>query len=325
MKKIFILGFTILCFGISGHAETKIADLDKLVAEGKGIKEADGIYFLPDRVVIYGKEYQKSKYGALFSSRNLEYFLLRDYISTLGVGHVAKLIDKSGNVLLDLKNPGKISQALISDKGIVSLFYGQMGITYVLKIIDKNGSELKKIKAGDSIYGDILESLYENDAQYAKNSEILFILAYFKEKHFVLLGINEIGEVKYFEKVNPSMNAFYDWYVRVYFNPKQQRFLIDSNGIGGAPPMLSYWAIPQKTIFSKKTGKDEVILNASFTDNDDILLRIKNKDGARTVKRLSPDGREKSNKSDVKKMDVMERALSNERPVEVRSLNWGRE
>lgn len=325
MKRIFVIGFTILCFGVSGDAQTKIADLDKLVAEGKGIKKADGIYFLPDRVVINGKEHHKSKHGSLFSSRNLEYFLIRDYISTLKDGHVAKLVDKSGNVLVDLKNPGRISQALISDKGIVSLFYGQMGITYVLKIIDKSGLEIKKIRVGDSIYSDTLESLYENDAQYAKNSEMLFVLAYFKEKHFVLLGINEIGEVKYFEKINPSMKAFYDWYARVYYNPKQQRFLIDSNGIGDAPPMLSYWSIPQKTIFSKKTGKDEVILNASFTDDDDILLRIKNKGGARTVKRLSPDGREKSNKSDVKIMDAMERVLSNERPVEVRSLNWGRE
>lgn len=325
MKKIFILGFTILCFGISGHAETKIADLDKLVAEGKGEKKTDGVYLLPDRVVFNGKEFPKTKYGGLYSSRNLEYFLLRDYILTPKYDHMAKLYDKDRRLILNLKNLGKISHALISDKGIISLFYGQFGITYVLKIIDKNGLELKKIKVGDSIYGDILESLYENDAQYAKNSEILFILAYFKAKHFVLLGINEIGEVKYFEKVNPSMNAFYDWYARVYYNPKQQRFLIDSNGIGDAPPMLSYWSIPQKTIFSKKTGQDEVILNASFTDDDDVLLRIKNKDGTRTVKRLSPDGREKSDKSDVKKMDVMERALINERPIEVRSLNWGRE
>jgi len=326
MKRIFLIVFAILCFGLSGHAEMKIADLDKLVVEGKGEKKADGVYLLPDKVVINGKEFPKTKHAALYSSRNLEYFLLEDYVLNLKTySHIAMLFDKHGNLLWDLKKPGDISMALISDKGFVALLYGEAGTTSVLQIIDKSGKKIKKIQAGDPIYGDILGNLYEDDVQFAKNSDMLFVLAYFQDKQLVLLGIDGAGEIKYFQKVNPSMKSLRLWYARVYFNPKQAQILIDSSGIGDAPPMLSYWSFPQNIIFSKKTNQDEVIINASFADNDDALLLIKRKDGSKMVRRLSPDGREKTNKSDVKKMDTQEQILNNEKPIKVMSLNWGRE
>lgn len=323
MKKIFILGFTILCFGISGHAETKIADLDKLVAEGKGKKEAEGVYTLRDRVVINGKEFSKTEYGGLYSSRNLEYFLFNDFDPK--IRHIAKLFDKKGNLLWDLKKPGEISRAIISDKGIVALFYGEIGTTSVLQIIGKNGQKIKTIQAGDPFDDDNIGNLYEDHAQFAKNSDMLFVLAYFQAKQLVLLGLDETGEVKYFEKVNPSIKDIDDWYARVYFNPRLKQVLIDSSGIGETPPMLTYWSFPQKEIFSKKTNKDEVIVNAAFGDNDDILLRVKKRDGAKTIRRLGPDGKEKYNKSEINKMDARERGLIGEKLLDVRSLNWGRE
>lgn len=124
MKKIFILGFVILCFGISGHAETKIADLDKLVAEGKGEKKTDGVYLLTDKVVINGKEFSKTKYGVLYSSRNLEYFLFRDYIKTPKRDNIARLFDKKGDLIWDLKNPGGFSRVIISGNGMVAVSMG---------------------------------------------------------------------------------------------------------------------------------------------------------------------------------------------------------
>lgn len=325
MRKIFMIVFTVICFTISGHAETKIADLDKLVAEGKGEKEADGVYTLRERVIINGKELPKTEYGGLYSSRNLEYFLLRDFILTPKHDNIAKLFDKKGNLIWDLKDPGDIAKALISDNGIVALFYGVIGTTSGVLLIDKNGKEIKAITSGYSISGDTVENLYEDHAQFAKNSDMLFVLAYFTKKQLVLLGLDATGEINYFEKVNPSMNKMRDWYARVYFNPRQNQVLIDSSGIGEAPPMLSYWSFPQKKIFSKKTNKDEVIVNASFADNDDILLRIKQKGGAKAIRRLSPDGKEKYSKSDINKMDSRERVLINEKLLDVRSLNWGRE
>ena len=325
MKNIFLIVSAILCFGISGHAEMKIADLDKLVVEGKGEKKADGVYLLPDKVVINGKDFSKTKYGALYSSRNLEYFLLKDDTLNSKDSQIAKLFDKKGNLVWDLKDPGDFFHALISDQGIVSLFYGEM-IAYVVTIIDKNGREIKEIKQGDVINGDSVKNIYTDHAQFAKNSDMLFILTYCTAKQLVLLGIDGTGEITYMEKVTGSpMKDVDNWYARIYYSAKLNQLLIDSSGIGDAPPMLTYWSFPQKLIFNKKTDKDEVILNASFADNNDILLRVKKKDGAKIVRRLSPNGGEKGNKSDVQKMDAQERALSKEKPLKVRSLNWGRE
>lgn len=324
MKKIFILGFTILCFGISGHAESKIADLDKLVAEGKGEKEADGVYTLRKKVIINGKELPKTEFGGLYSSRNLEYFLFNDVDPKLK--YIAKLFDKKGNLIWDLKNPGDISRAIISDNGMVALFYGVIGTTSGVLIYDKSGRRIKAIVEGDSISGDIVENLYEYEAQFAKNSDMLFVLAYFTEKQLVLLGIAETGEIKYFQKVTGSpIKDIDNWYARVYFNPKRNQVLIDSSGIGDAPPMLSYWSFPQKIIFSNKTDNKEVITNASFIDNDDILLLVKKKGGTKAVRQLSPNGIGKGEKSDTKKMDERERSVMNEKLLKVGSLNWGRE
>ena len=116
-----------------------------------------------------------------------------------------------------------------------------------------------------------------------------------------------------------------NWYARVYFNSNRNQVLIDSSGVGDAPPMLSYWSFPQKIIFSNKTDKDEVITNASFADNDDILLLVKKKNGIKTVRRLSPNGIGKGEKSDIKKMDDRERGVMSEKLLKVGSLNWGRE
>ncbi len=84
--------------------------------------------------------------------------------------------------------------------------------------------------------------------------------------------------------------------------------------------MLSYWSLPQKIIFNRKTVKGEVIYNASFAANDDILLLVRKKDGTKTVRRLSPTGKEKYERLDAKKMDAQELMLSNEKPLNVRSL-----
>lgn len=325
MKKIFMISFTILCIGVSGHAQIKIADLDKLVANGKGEKKTDGVYLLPDKAVINGKEFSKTKYGALYASQNMEYFLLSDSGLDSKHKYVARLFDKKGNLILNLENPGDISKAIISDKGLVSLFYSEI-VTYIVKIVDKGGKEIRTIRAGDIINGDVVENLYEHDAQFAKNSGILFVLAYFKEKELMLLGIEETGRIIYMEKVNiSSMRSVGDWYARVYFNAKRNQVLIDSSGIGEAPPMLSYWALPQKRIFAKKTDKEEVIINASYAGNDDILLLIKKKNGRKVVRRLNPDGARKYEKSDAKEMDSHEEILNSENPIKVRSLKWGRE
>jgi len=340
MNKILSLVLFSLSIAVSANAEpstspvsgmkvstTKIEDLEKLVAEGKGRKIGEGVYSLPDKFVLNGKEHPKTQYGGVASSQNLEYFLLQDTNMPLEYGATTKLFDKTARLLWMSKTLGGGREGgpdvLISNKGNVLFLYGQFSNVHKLRSVGKSESRVDVFETGDSIQGVTIENLYNthHDAQFAKNSEILFILAYASPEQLILLGIDETGKIIFFEKVNPSVKGMPDWYARVYFNPKRNQILIDSSGIGENPPMLSYWSLPQKILFNKKTVKGEVIYNASFADNDDVLLLVRKNDGSKIVRRLSPDGKEKYNKSDVNKMDAEEQMLSNEKPFRVKSLS----
>ncbi len=340
MKKTLSLIFLALSFALSAKAEpstspvsgmtistAKIEDLEKLVAEGKGRKLGEGVYSLKDKFVLNGKEHPKTQYGWVASSQNLEYFFFEDTNMPLEYGDTRKLFDKTGRLLWVKKTHGGGREGgpdvLVSNQGNVFLLYGSMGIVGAIRIVDKSGREITAFKREDSIHDAVIESLYNVgfDAQLAKNSEILFILAFIPKEQLALLGIDVTGKIKFFEKVNGApMKDVDNWYARVYFNSIRNQVLIDSNGIGEAPPMLSYWSFPQKKIFNKKTVKDEIIYNASFADNDDILLLVKKKDGAKVVRRLSAAGKEKADKSDISKMDAEEQQLFKEKPLDVRSL-----
>ena len=339
MKKTLTLVFLALSFALSANAEistsavsgmkistTKIADLEKLVAEGKARKPGEGAYVLPDRFILNGKEHPKTQYGWTKSSQNSEYFLFEDTNMPLEYGATTKLFDKTARLLWVNKTLGGGREGgpdvLISNKGNVFFLYGQLSNVHELRIVGKSESRIDAFKTGGSIQGVTIENLYNthHDAQFAKNSEILFALAYARPEQLFLLGIDETGKIKFFEKVNPSMK-FPDWYVRAYYNPKRNQVLIDSSGIGDDPPMLSYWSLPQKKVFNKKTVKGEVIYNASFAENDDILLLVREKDGSKIIRRLSPVGKEESSKSDISKMDGDEQLLFKEKPLKVKSLS----
>lgn len=340
MNKIVSLALITLFLAASGNAEpstspvsgmiiskTKIEDLEKLVAEGKARKPGEGAYVLPDRFILNGKEHPKTQYGWAKSSQNSEYFLFEDINRPLEYGHTTKLFDKAARLIWMNKTSGGGREGgpdvLISNKGNVFFLYGQFSVVHKLRIVDKNESKIDVFKAYDSIQGVTIENLFNthHDAQFAKNSEMLFILANTRPEQFILLGIDEAGKINFFEKVNPSVKGFPDWYVRAYYNPKRNQVLIDSSGIGDDPPMLSYWSLPQKKIFNKKTVKGEVIYNASFAENDDILLLVRKKDTSKIIKRLSRDGKEKSSKSDISKMDGDEQLLFKEKPLKVKSLS----
>lgn len=339
MNKIVSLALITLFLAASSNAEpstspvsgmiiskTKIADLEKLVAEGKARKKAEGAYVLPDKFILNGKEHPKTQYGWATSSQNSEYFLFSDTSMTLPLVDTIKLFDKTAHLIWEKKSPGggKDSNvaAMISNKGNVFFLYETWGSVFGVGIVDKSGRDIDAFSGDNLIRGVIVENLYDSnfDAQFAQNSEMLFTLAYSRPEQLALLGIDVTGEIKFFEKVNPSMKRLHDWYVRVYFNPRRNQVLIDSSGIGEDPPMLSCWSFPQKKVFNKKTVKSEVIYNAAFADNDDILLLVRKKDGSKVVRRLSPAGKEKYERSDVKKMDAQELILSKEKPLNVRSL-----
>ncbi len=342
MKKTLSLVFLALSFALSANAEistsaisgmkistTNIADLEKLVAEGKARKEAEGAYVLTDKFILNGKEHPKTEYGWVTSSQNSEYFLFYDSNFVLSSLDTIKLFDKTAHLLWEEKIPGGDKEAslgvLVSDKGNVFFLAGPWGNVSALEIVDKSGQYIDAFPKENFIPGVTIESLYrDQDAQFAKNSEILFILAYMPlpQEQLALLGIDVTGEIKFFEKVTGApMKDVDNWYARVYFNSIRNQVLIDSNGIGEAPPMLSYWSFPQKKIFDKKTAKDEIIYNASFARNDDILLLVKKNDGSKVVRRLSPAGKEKVDKSDISKMDAEEHQLFMEKPADVRSLS----
>lgn len=339
MNKIVSLALITLFLAASAYAEpidppasgmipskTKIEDLEKLVAEGKARKAGIGAYVLPDRFILNGKEHPKTQYGGVVSSPNSEYFLFRDTNMVPLLEETIKLFNKTGRLLWEQKNSGGDKEAslgvLVSNNGNVFFLYGPWGQVSALDIVDKSGRAIDAFPKENFAPGVTIERLYRNqDAQFAKNSEMLFILAYIPKEQLALLGIDVTGEIKYFEKVTGApMKDVDNWYARVYFNSTRNQVLIDSNGIGEDPPMLSYWSFPQKKIFNKKTVKDEIIYNASFSDNDDILLLVKKKDGSKVVRRLSPAGKEKGDKSDISKMDAEELQMFREKPVDVRSL-----
>lgn len=339
MNKIASIAFITLFLAASAYADpieppasgmipskTKIEDLEKLVAEGKARKAGEGAYVLPDRFILNGKEHPKTQYGWVTSSKNSEYFLFGDTNLAPDLEETIKFFDKTARLLWEKKSPGgdkEASQvALVSNKGNVFFLYGPWGQASSLVIVDKNGREKDAFNRDDSIQGVIVDKLFaDEDAQFAKNSEILFVLAYSRPEQLFLLGIDEAGKIKFFEEAKfEKKRGVHGWYARTYFNPRRNQVLIDSSGIGEEPPMLSYWSIPQKIIFNKKTVKGEVIYNASFAENDDILLLVRKKDGAKIIRRLSPRGKEKHEKSDVAKMDAHERILIAEGPWEVRSL-----
>jgi len=338
MKKTLTLVFLALSFALSANAEpstspvsgmkvstTKIADLEKLVAEGKARKKCDGVYVLPDRFIINGKEHPKTQYGGLYSSSNSEYFLFGDTNMPSEYGSYNKLFGKNGDLLWESKTSHGRNRpsALVSNNGTVAFLYGEFD-QCMLKFVDITGQASKSIPGDSREYpfkGEIIEGFYKSEAQFANNSDILFAFAYLASKQFALVGIDKTGKIEYFEKVKIVSNDDMDgWYARAYFNPKRNQVLIDSSGIGDTPPMLSYWSFPQKKIFNRKTVKDEIIYNASFSDNDDILLLVKKKDGSKVVRRLSPAGKEKADKSDISKMDAEEQQLFKKKPLDVRSL-----
>lgn len=323
MKKIFILGFTILCFGISGYAETKIADLDKLVAEGKGEKIAEGVYQLKDKVVINGNEQAKSEYGYLVASPNARYFLLIDSIVAPKFMRIGKFLDENGKLIWERQNLGDTSRRIVSNRGFVALFYGEFNVI-AIELIDKANRTIKLIERDSTVSDDVVDGFASEDSQFAKDSDILFFPLFLKKEGLALVGINSKGELIYNEKINPNIKAVDKFWGRVYYNSSQNAVLIDSNGIGDDSPAISYWTFPQRKVFSQKMGSGETALNAMFVD-EDILLLVKNKNGMKGIKRINNKGKEKGYKADVSKMDKAEIQLFKEKSLRVESLQWGQE